>query len=127
MMRLFRFILICAFSAALVFVVDVAGRCTSEASFAVQVCACTIKNRLAAGWTQGSILDHYYARSVTPSAASVETVRSVLAGEVACGAEYYLFSDGDVEWLGLDVDDAVVTVCRGKACVHGYGKGALRR
>lgn len=126
MLRLFRMILACALSVALTFTEDVAGRCTSEASFAVGLCACTVKARIDNGWTQGAVLDHYYAKSVTPSAASVETVRRVLSGETVCGDDYYLFSGRDVQWLGLNTDDAVTTVCRGKACVYGFGREALR-
>lgn len=126
-MKLLRLIPLLALSVALTFTVDVAGRCQAEVSFGVGVCACTVKARIDAGWAQSSVLQHYYARSVQPSAESVAEVAAVLSGKTACGDEYYLFSSSDVRWLGLDVDDAVVTVCRGKACVYGYGKGALNQ
>lgn len=123
-MKIFRLILTIVFM--LTFAVDVANRCAGESSVATQVCACTVYNRLQAGWMPSTVLRHYYAadRPATPS--QVATVSSVLSGETTCGAEYYLWSSSDLAGIGLDVDDAVVTVCSDGRCVYGFGKGALQ-
>ena len=38
---------------------QVAAKCSGEAAFAVQECACTVKNRLEAGWSARGVLVHY--------------------------------------------------------------------
>lgn len=84
------------------FTVRVAARCKGEAGFAVGACACTVKNRLEAGWSQGRVLEHYYAPDGKVASEDVALVGAVLGGEMACPGDYYfMFSSDDKRNLGL--------------------------
>lgn len=110
------------------FPTSVAARCTGEASFAVALCACTVKNRLDAGWSRSKVLSSYYARSIPPTAKAVETARAVLAGEQSCPKDaYYLFSRTDIRYLGLREENASARVCSRARCVYSFPRNALRR
>lgn len=108
---------------------QVAARCSGEASFAVQACACTVKNRIDAGWNPHRVLTHYHAPDVRPAPAAVEVTRATLAGELDCPpAYYYLWSHTDIVQIGLRHEDASGKFCdeRGR-CVFAFPRDALKR
>lgn len=86
----------------------VAARCTGEASFAVPECACSVKNRLDAGWAESKVLSAYYAPDVRPTQDAIEVTRKTLAGEIECNKDFYfMFSLQDTIYLGLnDIEPA---------------------
>jgi hypothetical protein len=111
------------------FTVRVAARCKGEASFAVGACACTVKNRLEAGWGEGRVLEHYYAPDGKVNGEDVALVGKVLSGELACPGDYYfMFSTQDKRHLGLGEHGlaGVVWDGRGKRAVWFYAREALR-
>lgn len=79
----------------------VSDQCVTEASFAVRECACTVHNRLQAGWSEYRVLDAYFSIPGRADAAQVATVAAVLSGTVACGLEYFMYSKEDVRYLGI--------------------------
>jgi hypothetical protein len=94
----------------------IAQRCAGEASFAVQECACTVRNRLDAGWSAHRVLEAYYAPDAHATPAQVATVAAVMAGDEACSADlYFMYSWADVAYLGLgDYTPALVVESNGK-------------
>lgn len=94
---------------------DVADRCSTEAGWAdgVHLCACTVKSRLDAGWTRGSVLDAYYSKAEPGQGDRflAEAERG-LKGEGCPKDAYYLWSEQDVKSLGLD-----------PACATGFSRG----
>lgn len=81
----------------------VANKCNGEASFAVRECACTVVNRIAAGWSPGRVLEAYYAPAITATAEQVQAVADVMAGRGTCGPGlYFMYSRADVRWLGYE-------------------------
>lgn len=78
----------------------VAARCKGEASFAIRDCACTVYNRLEAGWSEHNVLDPYFAVDVTPTDKEVQRVRALLT--TGCKEAYYfMYSKEDVYALGI--------------------------
>lgn len=76
---------------------QVAAKCKGEASFAIPECACTVYNRLQAGWIQDKVLDAYYAKPVEPTEFEVWAVTHVL--NEGCDLPiYFMFGKGDF-WL----------------------------
>lgn len=47
--------------ATLPFATAVANRCKGEFSAAIPECACTVRNRIEAGWNPARVLSAYYA------------------------------------------------------------------
>jgi Na+-transporting methylmalonyl-CoA/oxaloacetate decarboxylase gamma subunit len=83
------------------FVHDVAARCKGEASWAVPECACTVRNRLNAGFTEANVLTAYYAQDVEPSDFDLWATAFVLAR--GCREDlYFMFSNHDAVVLGLE-------------------------
>lgn len=88
--------------ASLPFVTAVANRCKGEFHAAIPECACTVRNRLDAGWNPAKVLRHYYAVDSQATAAEVATVRSILTGATPCDpALYFMYSRADTEYLGI--------------------------
>lgn len=79
------------------FAYDVAAKCKGEADFAIPECACTVYNRLEAGWDVRYVLDAYYANPRVPYPAEVWMVTQVL-GEGCDLPLYYMFGKQDF-WL----------------------------
>lgn len=78
----------------------VAARCKGEASYAIRDCACTVRNRLDAGWAEHRVLDAYFAMDVEPTRQEVDRVRAVLI--LGCKEDYYfMYSREDVYNLGI--------------------------
>lgn len=67
----------------------VAAICKGEASFAIEACACSVRNRLDAGWRPELVMSAYYAPAVPVEAEEIELVRRVLAGETPCNPDFY--------------------------------------
>lgn len=93
----------------------VAKRCTGEGSHpqAIRICACTVKHRLEAGWSERSVLSAYYAPDV-PADPDAPALPEALAATVAglggtCqGEEYFLLGPYasryfDLEWAVAEV------------------------
>jgi hypothetical protein len=97
--------------------VSVANRCAGEAEFAVEACACTVRNRLAEGWAESKVLSAYFARDSHATPAQIAQVASVLDGSTACGAEYFMYSKFDVIALGLEHYTPVRVVRDGEKAV----------
>lgn len=109
------------------FVERVADRCTGEASFAVEACACTVKNRIDVGWNPAKVLNAYYAPDIASSADSQATVAAILAGETDCpDTYYYIWSSSDLRYIGLDERNASDRHCEGDRCVFTFPRSALR-
>lgn len=87
----------------------VAARCAGEASGAVQLCACTVRNRHIAGWPWGKVLSAYYAPNRTPTAEQLQQAADGLAGVGCAGNEYYLYSTADITHIGLQQSCAVAS------------------
>lgn len=80
----------------------VASRCKGEASFAIAECACTVRNRIEAGWNPARVLEHYYASDSRATHDEVATVQAILAGDAPCDpALYFMWSRADVQHLGI--------------------------
>lgn len=87
----------------------VAARCTGEGSHpqAIRICACTVKHRLEAGWSERNVLSAYYAPDVPPSEEGLVAAAAGLDG--ACqGEEYFLMGPYaaryfDLEWAVAEV------------------------
>lgn len=108
--------------------VRVAARCKGEASFAVAGCACTVVERLEAGWNPAKVLNAYYAGDSRPTEEDVAVVQSVLSGRVDCiDGMYYMFSASDTNYLHLDRDKATVSVSDKGREIYFYPKDALKR
>lgn len=79
------------------FPVRVAAKCKGEASQLLPVCACVVRNRIAAGWGEGTVLSQFYAKNVTPTAEEVKIVDDVLKGKTFCDERFYfMFSLSDI-------------------------------
>ncbi len=87
----------------------VAGRCAGESQTAVNLCACTVRHRLEAGWAEAKVLTAYYARSRTPTAEQVQQASDGLAGIGCIGTEFYLFSKADMRSLRMIESCAVAS------------------
>ena len=105
----------------------VAARCAGEARFALQECACVVKNRLLGGWTQTNVLKPFFAPDQPVTAAEVEQVERVLDGYWPCDPRiWYMFSVQDCRRLGLPEVEAVLVVQGpGRWRVLFYDRGAL--
>ena len=80
----------------------VAAKCKGEFSAAIVPCACTVKNRIDAGWSSSKVLSAYYARSVPASDAEVDAVADVMSGAVECDPNlYFMYSRQDTFTLGI--------------------------
>ena len=101
----------------------IAARCRGEASFAIEPCACSVKNRLENGWSEYRVLSAYYARDILPSAAEVQAVADVMSGVTACDPEiYFMYSRQDTIVLGIQDRQAVLVVTDGEREVRFYGR-----
>ena len=92
------------------FVQAVAARCSGESSRAVHACACTVRNRLAAGWSERRVLEAYYAPDVRPTEQALAEAERGLSGEGCEDSWYFIISPSDAVHLGWDVKDAVGSV-----------------
>lgn len=102
---------------------QVAARCKGEASFALSACACTVRNRLQAGWSQNKVLHAYHAPDARPTAVEVELVGNVLDGAATCDARlYYMYGLGDVFRLGLQHTPPLLKIVHGQKQVWFYGR-----
>jgi hypothetical protein len=88
---------------------SVAARCAGEATGAVQLCACTVRNRHIAGWPWHKVLTAYYAPDRTPTADQLQQAADGLAGVDCTGTEYYLYSATDIADIGLRQSCAVAS------------------
>lgn len=105
----------------------VANRCRGEATFAIQACACTIKNRLAAGWSERRVLEHYYAPDSHATPTEVAQVAAVLDGRTVCPVDFYfMFSETDRRYLGLASNRASGKVTQNDKVIWLYARTALR-
>lgn len=107
----------------------VANRCAGEFSEPVAIahCACTVQNRLQAGWSQWRVLDAYLAPDSVATPADVTTVAAVLDGSTACGDEYFMLSKADTIMLGIDHIEPVLTVKRGGQEVRFFERAFRKR
>jgi len=105
----------------------VAARCAGEARFALQECACVVKNRLAGGFTENTVLRPFFAPDQPVTADEVLQVERVLNGYWPCDPRgWYLFSVQDCRRLGLPESEAVQVVYGpGRWRVLIYDHGAL--
>lgn len=104
----------------------VAERCKGEAAFAIAPCACVVRNRLAAGWTETNVLTAFYAADVAASDAEVWLAERVLTGYWPCDPRlYFMFSAGDCRRLALPEAAALLVVTREGWQVLFYAKDAL--
>lgn len=88
------------------FIHSVAARCSGESSSAVYECACTVRNRVNAGWNPNKVLSAYYAPDVRPTEQAVQDAVRGLSG-IGCHDDwYFLMSHSDIKHLGWEVDDA---------------------
>ena len=71
-----------------IFYANATAKARGEASFAVEQILCTMRNRIAAGWSQHNVLDAYYAPLVYGSdglwMAQVEMAREIFEGRWPC-------------------------------------------
>ena len=103
--------------------VAVANRCAAEASFAVRECACTVVNRLAAGWNPAKVLSAYYAPDGHASEAQVQAVADVLDGSAACDPDlYFMYGSGDEHAANLTGYTPALVVRRGDGEVWFYSR-----
>jgi len=105
----------------------VAERCKGEAHFAIAPCGCVVKNRLAAGWTEATVLEAFYAADVAAKDAEVWLIERVLTGYWPCDPRiYFMFSTADVTRLDLEVCNAILEVRRNGKVVYFFAEDALR-
>lgn len=104
----------------------VAERCKGEAHFAIAPCGCVVKNRLAAGWSEETVLQAFYAEDVPAKDAEVWIIERVLTGYWPCHPLlWFMWSREDVQRLGLEECDAIQVVRRNGKIVFFYAKDAL--
>lgn len=73
----------------------VASRCKGEASFAIAECACTVRNRIEAGWNPARVMSAYYAPDMPATPGEVASVAAILTGNEPCDpALYFMYSRG---------------------------------
>lgn len=105
----------------------VAERCKGEAHFAIASCGCVVKNRLAAGWSEETVLQAFFAEDVAAKDAEVWIIERVLTGYWPCDPRlYFMWSRADVAALGLCEADAIETVRRAGKVVFFYARDALQ-
>jgi len=94
------------------FEMDVARRCAGEGAYpaAMQMCACSVRHRLQAGWASERVLSAYYAPDAVPSEQGLVAVVTGLRLGVCEGREYFYVSRSDVVYLGFDPARAVGSV-----------------
>lgn len=89
--------------------VAVANRCKGEASFAIPECACTVLNRLDAGWAESKVLSAYYAPDAVATSTEVEQVRQILSREATCDPTlYFMYSRSDTIHLGISQTPSLI-------------------
>lgn len=99
----------------------IAAKCRGEASFAVSQCACTVRNRLDAGWSEYRVLDAYHAPSVQASPEQVQLVADVMSGAISCDPGlYFMYGAGDVQALKLEQFEPALIVRSGDKEVRFY-------
>ena len=105
----------------------VAARCAGEARFALQECACVVKNRLLGGFTENTVLRPFFAPDQPVTAEEIAQVERVLNGYWPCDPRvWYMFSVQDCRRLGLPEGEAVQVVRGpGRWRVLFYDKAAL--
>lgn len=104
----------------------VAERCKGEAHFAIASCGCVVRNRLAAGWTEATVLAPFYAPDIAATVTEVQIIERVLTGYWPCDPRFwFMFSAQDVASLGLDPCDALGVLRRGGLSVYFYEESAL--
>jgi len=105
----------------------VAARCAGEARFALQECACVVKNRLLGGFTERTVLRPFFAPDLPVTADEVLQVERVLNGYWPCDPRiWFMFSVQDCWRLGLPEVEAVLVVQGpGRWRVLFYDRGAL--
>ena len=80
----------------------VAAVCKGEASFAIEACACSVRNRLDAGWRPDLVMTAYYAPAVPVAAEEIDLVSRVLAGATPCNRDFYfMLEPASVLALGM--------------------------
>lgn len=86
----------------------VAARCKGESAYAIGECACTVRNRLLAGWSQNRVLDAYFAEDVEPVPAEIWLAGYYLKD---CRPDlWFMFSGHDVAVLGLDYELPLLSI-----------------
>ena len=105
----------------------VADKCKGEAPHALQHCACTVRNRLIAGWSQNRVLSAYFAAPRRATEDELRSVDVVLRGEGgACDARwYFMFSDDDRRLLRLQDVPALYFVRGATGTVYLYALNVL--
>lgn len=102
------------------FYADVASRCNGEASFALEACATTVRNRVQSGINPDSVLDAYFAPDRPYSSQDVELVKGVFESSENPLWWYLLGTGLDDHWRPHDGRE-VVKVCHpeydSKLCV----------
>lgn len=94
---------------------SVANRCRGEFSAGIPECACTVRNRLSAGWNPDLVLSAFYAPDVAATAEEVEMVRQILDKEISCNPDlYFMYSKADTVYLGIEHMTPVLVVTSGK-------------
>lgn len=97
----------------------VANRCKGEFSAAIKECACSVKNRLDAGWRKDKVLSAYFAKDSTATPAQVAQASAILDGSASCDPRlYFAYSREDVAYLGIGHYTPALTVCSEGRCVH---------
>jgi hypothetical protein len=107
----------------------VADKCKGEAPHALQHCACTVRNRLIAGWSENRVLSAYFAAPVRATQDELRSVDVVLRGDGgACDARwYFMFSDADRRLLRLQDVPALYFVKGATGTVYLYALNVLDR
>lgn len=109
-------VIVLALVVALTFPEQVANKCKGEASFAITACACTVRNRLDAGWAQGKVLFAYYANNQQATVEDVTGVTRILEGLDACSPDlYFMYSREDVRSLGIKQEPSLTVSSGNKA------------
>jgi hypothetical protein len=104
----------------------VAQRCKGEASWAIALCACVVRNRVEAGADEAHVLDAFFAHDLPATAAEIDLARRVLVGLWPCDPRlWYMFGGVDVARLGLEPAAALVVTERCNWWALFYGKDAL--
>ncbi len=108
------------------FVRAVASRCAGEASFAVHACACTVRNRIEAGWSTRTVLSAYYAADRRPTGQQIQEAQRGLEGDGCDPGWYFLLSPSDSRRLGMRPADRSGSVGQGEQAVYMYPLAAWR-
>lgn len=89
---------------------------TVDNDAALYLAACTVQNRIDAGWTYDNVLNHYYASYSEPTEYEVDIVKRVLFDNSKCPDVYFVYSQEDFNLLFKKDTRYMYKICKNNYC-----------